>query len=157
MKNVNRSSLAWQVAGFGVIAGMRSSSPMALLSRHFSRHPAPALQRSGWRRLCSKPAAGIFSLIALGELAVDKMPSTPDRIVLPGLVGRATAGAVAGAMLNKASEGKLPAAPLIAAAVALASTFASFYLRRELAKKIPDKSVALIEDAIVYGVGASLL
>jgi uncharacterized membrane protein len=152
----DRSSLAIRAAGFGVIAGMRATSAPVLLGRHFCKQPVKALERSTFGWICSPAAATVLTIMAIGETVVDKLPSTPDRIAVPGLIGRGLSGALAGAVLNKASGGKMPAAPLVGLAAAIGSSFASFYLRKELAKKLPDKIVALMEDAVAYAIGACL-
>jgi len=153
---MNKSNLTLKAAGFGLIAGMRSSSAPAMLSNHFCRHRSAALQRSKWKWFCSRQASAILSVMAAGEVLADKVPSIPDRIAAPSLVGRALSGALAGAVLDKATGGKTPAAPWVGATAAVAATFASFYARRALSRKISDRKVAIMEDLIVYGVGAWL-
>lgn len=154
---MSKSAVIWNAAGFGIIAGMRSSSAPALLSNHFCKHQRPSLQNSKWKWFCSKRASNILSVMAAGEVLADKIPSIPDRISPPGLAGRALSGALAGAVLNKAEGGKTPLAPWVGAAVAVAATFASFYARKELSRKIADGKIAMIEDLIVYGIGGLLV
>src|SRR6266850_5288667 len=36
----------------------------------------------------STAAVAVFTLLALGELIIDKLPATPNRTKLPGLIGR---------------------------------------------------------------------
>jgi len=150
---MSKSSIAWRAAGFGVIAGMRSASAPALLSNHFCRRENKALHGSKWKWFCSKRAANVFSVMAAGEVLADKIPSIPDRISPPGLIGRALFGALAGAVLDNATGGKTPSAPWAGAGAAVAATFASFYGRKALSRKIADRKIAVVEDLIVYGVG----
>lgn len=154
---MSKSDLIWKAAGFGILAGMRSSSAPALLSNHFCKHPSVDLRRSKWKWFCSKRASGILSVMAVGEVLADKIPSIPDRISPSGLAGRALSGALAGFILDKATGGKTPAALWISAGAAIAATFASFYARKALSQKIPDKKVAVMEDLITYGTGAWLV
>jgi len=153
---MSKPDVIWKAAGFGIIAGMRGSSAPALLSNHFCRHWSPNLHWSKWKWFCSKRTSNILSVMAAGELLADKIPSIPDRIAPPGLLGRALSGAMAGAILNKAMGGKTSAAPWVSAGVAVAATFASFYTRKALARKISDRKVAVMEDILVYGVGVWL-
>jgi uncharacterized membrane protein len=153
---MSKSSVIWSAAGFGIIAGMRSGSAPALLSNHFCKHKNNALRGSKWKWFCSKPASNIFSVMAAGEVLADKMPSIPDRISPPGLAGRAVSGALAGMVLDKATKGRTPVAPLVGAGAAIAAAFASFYGRKALSRKIADRKIAVVEDLIVYGIGAWL-
>jgi uncharacterized membrane protein len=152
----HQSSIA-QVIDLGILAGMRTASAAFLLNCHFRKYPSPTLSGSRWGWIASDTAKTACTLMAAGEVLADKIPSIPNRTDLPGLIGRGLAGAAAGAILNKASNGKMPPAPLIGAASAIASTYASFYLRQEAARHLKPTLAALMEDAFVYGIGRALL
>ena len=152
---MSKHDLTWQAATFGALAGMRASSAPALLSSHFCKHPA-SLKRSRLNWFCSARTSGILSAMAAGEVLGDKLPAAPDRIAPTGLIGRAVSGALAGAVLDKAAGSRRPYALWIGAGAAVAAAFASFYIRKALSEKISDRKVAVMEDLLVYGVGALL-
>jgi uncharacterized membrane protein len=83
-----------------------------------------------YRKLTGSPGAVlVFTLGALGELVIDKLPSTPNRTRLLGLVA-GVAGAIAGG-------------------------FAGYEVRKRLVRalKVPDFVIALLEDLVAIGGG----
>ena len=50
-------------------------------------------------------AAVIFTIFALVELVTDKLPKTPSRTALPGLIARILLGGMSGACVASAGEG----------------------------------------------------
>ena len=86
------SSTLAHAAGLGAIAGLRSMTAPALLSRRLRR-------RRLWHRLRSRsalvlllatrPAGTALTVLAAGELVADKLPFVPARTEFPSLVGRA--------------------------------------------------------------------
>ena len=152
---MSKHDLTWQAAAFGAIAGMRASSAPALLSNHYCKHPAN-LKKSRLNWFCSAKTSGILSAMAAGEVLGDKLPAAPDRIAPAGLIGRAVSGGLAGTVLDKATGSRHPYAPWIGAGAAIAAAFASFYTRKALSERIADRKVAVMEDLLVYGVGALL-
>lgn len=102
--------------------------------------------------------AKILKFVALSELVVDKLPSTPNRIK-PAVIGfRVFSGALAGASIYKATGGKAVIGALIGGTVAFASTFGSYFLRKSAVKSshIIDPVIGAIEDALVVGSGMGL-
>jgi uncharacterized membrane protein len=115
----------------GVAAGMRTSAPLAALV---------------WKSPQAPVTKSVATLMWLGELAVDKLPFTPERRSLPGLVARLASGAIAGAIRGRA-EGVPRVGALVGAAGAAASTFGAAYLRAWHGERMPKLGVALAEDA----------
>ena len=80
----------------GVIDGLRSMTAPAIVAWAAHR---------GWLNLLnsslsfmgSTPAVAFFTLGALGELVVDKLPSTPRRTARLGLIARSVLGGLSGA------------------------------------------------------------
>lgn len=148
-----------RAAALGVIAGLRSMGAPALVSAHFARTPSPALTESplGW--LGMPKTAGVFRLLALGEMAGDKLPITPPRIVPAPLIARGVSGGVSAAALCVAEGKRAEAGAVIGIAAALASSFGFYHLRRWAgqAGKVPDPVLGAAEDALAYGVGRSVL
>ena len=146
-----------QVAGLGFLAGLRTTSPHAFLGAHFQGREAQ-LAGTPFRWLASPAAATVLTLMAGGELAVDKVPSIPARIEPPSLILRALSGASAGAVLSMARDRSPATGAILGAAAALVGSFAGYHARRALTHGggLPDPPVALLEDALVI-VGGQLL
>lgn len=141
-----------QAACLGVIAGMRSMGAPALVSDRLVRTPSAPLEASPLRWLGTARTAGVFKLLAAGEIVGDKLPKTPPRTAPALLLARLLSGGLSGAALCLAA-GK----PSVtgAAVGALAGTFAFYHLRRSLdrATGLPDPLIAVAEDALAYGGG----
>ena len=130
------------VAGaIGAISGSRSMLGPALVARQV----APRLPQS------------ITTLMAIGEMAADKHPATPDRTSALPLIGRMVMGGSAAAMYARRDR-RVPAA-IVGAAAAVAFTFAAFHLRRLATERlhVPNLAAGLIEDALAVGIGALVL
>ena len=96
-----------------------------------------------------------FTLFALGEMAVDKLPKTPNRTAPGPLAVRIIFGAFCGAALCAAAGlGILPGI-ILGAFGGIAGTFGGYHVRRWLTvgRGLPDIVIALLEDAIAIGGG----
>ena len=153
------SKTFWQVLGLGVLAGMRTTSAPVVASQVLSRHPSKHLANSPLRLMQSTNVALGMKVLALGEAVGDKLPKTPNRIAAGGVIGRCFAGSLAGASIYKAAGKSALTGALLGSAVALGSTFGSYYLRRFVVNKtgIFDPYIGTIEDALVAGAGAGLI
>jgi uncharacterized membrane protein len=138
----------------GVIAGLRSLTAPAVVAwasrlRWLNLHDSP-LSFMG-----STAAVALFSLGAVGELVLDKLPWTPSRTAPMGLVPRGLFGGLAGAAV--ASSGSQPVAlgAVLGAAGGIAGAFGGYEVRTRLVRalKIPDLVVACMEDAVAIGAG----
>jgi uncharacterized membrane protein len=159
MKKFKISHPFWQVMGMGVLAGMRSTAAPVITSHILSHHRSRSLGNSPLSFMQSENIAKALKVIALSELVMDKLPSTPNRIK-PAVIGaRCLSGALAGASIYKASGGNAIAGAIIGATAAFASTFGSFYLRKGTVKKtrLFDPVIGGIEDALVIGAGVGLV
>ena len=98
----------------------------------------------------SLPAVIILTLLALGELVVDKLPNTAKRTEITGLIARILTGGIAGACI--ADGGAQPAllGAVLGAAGGLVGAFAGYQLRTRIVNGlgIRDLYVALVEDLI---------
>lgn len=143
----------------GIIAGMRTMSAPAISSIIISRTTAGNADNLFLRIMQSKKTAAILSLAACGEFVGDKLPTTPNRIALPGLIPRFLSGTLAGAGVYSAKGKKPVIGALIGGTTAIAATFGSFYLRRYIVDyiKLPDAYIGGIEDAIVVASGIALV
>lgn len=145
----------WQALGIGTLAGFRSTAAPAVTTHILSHHPSKALEGTPWQYMQSEKVATALKLLTLTEIVGDKLPNTPNRIVLQGISARMLMGAISGASIYKASGHKAYLGALIGGSAAVLSTFGSFYLRKSVVKstKIFDPIIGGIEDALV---GASI-
>jgi uncharacterized membrane protein len=134
----------------GVIAGLRSMTAPAAVSW---------AARLGWLHLENTWLAFlgfaatpyVFSLLAIGELIADQLPSTPSRKAPMGFGARIFVGALCGAALGAPSDALIGG--LIAGVLgAIAGTLGGYEFRSRLAKAVgKDLPIALLEDAIAIG------
>jgi uncharacterized membrane protein len=139
----------------GIVAGLRTMTAPAAVS-----WAAPL----GWLDLVSTPLAflgyaftpWILTAMALGELVVDQLPTTPSR-KMPGPFGaRIVSGGLSGGAIGAAS-GALVAGLLAGIAGAVIGTLGGHAFRARLAKEFgSDRPAAFIEDAVAIG-GAFLI
>lgn len=148
----------WQVVGLGALAGMRSTSAPLIASHILSHHQLKKPDHSSLRLMQSKNVALVLKILAVGEIIGDKLPSAPNRIKPTSLGFRMLSGALAGACVYKATGDKAAIGALIGGAVAFASTFGSYFLRKGTVKTshVIDPIVGAIEDALVIGSGIEL-
>ena len=87
--------------GIGVIAGLRSFTAPAVVSWAAALH---WINLSGtWASwVGSWVTVGIFTVLAVGELFLDKQPKTPPRTAPPSFIARIGSGAFAGAVIGTA-------------------------------------------------------
>jgi uncharacterized membrane protein len=131
----------------GVIAGLRTMTAFAAIS--WAAYFGWVNLGGSWLEfLGSVWTAPIVTLLALGELVTDQLPSTPSRTVPAQFGGRVLVGAVAGAALGVPSHVWLTSA--IAGIVgAVAGTLVGKQFRTWLAGAFKaDRPAALIEDVI---------
>lgn len=131
----------------GVLTGLRSLTPPAATAwgAHWGWFKLPRLL--GW--VGTAPAVVIFTVLALAELAADKLPKTPARTAPAGFCARIVMGGFAGACLAAAGRGALLGV-LLGVLGAVVGTFAGYHARTGLAKLFnsPDLPLALTEDII---------
>ena len=154
-----RPAKFWPVMGFATLAGMRSMSAPAFLSHYLSTQPHSGLAGSSLRFLQKPVAAKLLKAIAAGEMVMDKLPNTPDRIAPPVLLGRLVSGALVGAAWYKSRQGSAVGGGVLGGLAAVAATFISYALRTGISKQTetPIALVGVAEDALVVGSGAALL
>ncbi len=134
----------------GFFGGLRALTPAAAAA--WAVHlgwfvPAAAL---AW--LGSPWTVGIVTLLALGELVGDKLPSTPARTAPPGLLARIATGALTGAAVASPSGATILGA-IVGAVAGVVGCFAGYAARTRLGRAfgLPDLVVALLEDAVTIG------
>ena len=142
-------------AGLGAVAGIRSMTPPALLSRAAARGQVRGIERTPFAFLASPGVAGLLTVLAVGEISADKLPFAPDRISAPGLAGRLATGALVGAALYASDGRKGATGGAVGALSSLASSYLSFYLRTGAQQRLglPNPAGGVIEDAIALSLG----
>lgn len=146
------------VAGIGVLAGMRSMSAPALVSRQIARRRSAAGSGPPDRFLASPRVASALTVLAAGEMVFDKTPWVPRRTKLPSVFGRALWGALSGVLIAGRRGSSRLLGGLVGSAAAVGSTFLSYNLRTEAGRlsNLPDPILGLVEDGIVYTAGSRL-
>lgn len=145
-------------AGLGAIAGMRSMAAPALLSHQLAQRPRWWPRTTIEQMLSTETASRVLKVLAVGEMAVDKMPGIPDRIDLPFLAGRALSGALTGAALASYERRRTMPVALVSALSAVGATYAMFYTRRFGSHRfLREPFLGFLEDGIAVGAGLRLL
>ncbi len=140
--------------GLGVVAGMRSMSAPALVTK-IARHGKLAVPGSKLGFLNGKGALSTTLLLAAGEIVADKLPKTPSRTDMGPLITRAVSGGLSGAVLCVAKKRSVWLGVMYGAMGALGAAFAAYHLRKTVTESLglPDSVVGLAEDAVVASMG----
>ena len=130
----------------GVVAGLRTMTPAAAVS--WAAYLGYLNLDGSWLLfLGSIWTVTIFTVLALGELITDQLPSTPSRKVPPQFGARVLIGAVAGIAIAGPANALLGAVAGFGGAVV--GTLGGAELRARLAASFgKDAPAAFIEDAI---------
>jgi uncharacterized membrane protein len=138
----------------GVVAGLRAMTAPAVVS--WAAH-------LGWLKVDGTPLAflgaawtpWILTLLAVGELVTDQLPSTPSRTVPIQFATRILSGAVSGGALG-VQAGSLLVGAVLGVLGAVIGTLGGRAGRAALAARIGARPAAFLEDAIAIG-GALLI
>ena len=144
--------------GIGIVAGLRSLTAPAAVAwgAHLSwlnLHGSP-LAFMG-----STTAVAIFSLLAIGELVADKLPTMAKRTSPAPLIARIITGGLCGACLCAAAGRLLAAGALLGGIGGIVGAFLGYEIRRRLVNNvhIKDFVVAVCEDVIAVGLALFLV
>ncbi|MEO8971640.1 MAG: DUF4126 family protein [Ktedonobacteraceae bacterium] len=140
-----------RAATLGFVAGLRSMTPLAWLSRTSQRDPEPA---NAVEEMLDSPAARIVtSMLASGELIGDKLPVIPSRLKPGPLTGRLLIGGLVGMRICRRYHQSLVVGAILGAASAAAGSYAGNFARTRLAEntKIPKFVPGLAEDGLAMG------
>jgi uncharacterized membrane protein len=137
---------AFPVLGFAT--GLRCMTPIAVLCwfayfQHLALGPT-------WGFWAATPiAACVFTVCALGEWVVDKVPQCPNRTDTFPLVARFLFGGLVGALAATGLRGPALEGVILSVLGAAIGTFSGFMLRRFFSQNLgQDLPVALAEDGI---------
>jgi uncharacterized membrane protein len=143
----------------GVVAGMRSMMPLAVLAITLSRRPelAPAVSPVHWFSL--RAVAVVLGLAAIAEIVTDKLPRTPNRTALGPFVVRVASGAVTGAALVQIGHIDAWIGAGCGAIGAILGTFGAFHARRFAGRVtgIRDPYIGALEDVIAIALAAAVV
>jgi uncharacterized membrane protein len=139
----------------GVVSGLRTvTAPAAVSWAAFL----------GWLPLRGGPlgflAASVtpylLTLLAVGELIVDKLPRTPSRKAPVGFSARIVSGAFCGAAIGMAGGGAWMVGLVAGGVGAVIGTLGGYEFRSRLVKAIGgrDLPIALVEDLCAIGAAA---
>ena len=139
----------------GVVAGMRSQMPLALLAVKASQGRFAA--DAGLPLCLLRSRAALLGLggFTIAELIADKLPFLPSRHELGPMAGRVVLGGVAGAALtHEAGQSALAGAALGAVGAGL-GTDGAYHARVALgqATGVPDPVLGAVEDVLAIGLG----
>ena len=158
MKRLTKSTVR-KTLGLGVVAGMRSMSAPALLSRAMRQGRVENLADTRFAPLLSSKVFSVFYLLAAGEMVADKSAGIPSRISPPALLGRAASGALVGAALFVSGEHRGISGAAVGTLATIAAAYASYYARSGAGEAlgVPDQMLGHLEDGIVLFGGLRLL
>jgi uncharacterized membrane protein len=134
----------------GVVSGLRAMTAPAAVS--WAAHLGWLHLENTWLAFLGFAATPyVFSLLAIGELITDQLPSTPSRKVPMQFGTRIFVGALCGAALGASGDALIGG--LIAGVLgAVAGTLGGAEFRSRLATAFgKDLPAALLEDAIAIG------
>ena len=141
--------------GIGVIAGLRTFTAPAVVSWAAVLHWIN-LNNTWASWVGNLITAIIFSVLAVGELFLDKQPKTPARTAPPSFIGRIISGGFAGAVVGTVwsfTYGALGAGVV----GAVVGTMVGYHVRARLSGSLGrDLPAALIEDVVAVGGGFAL-
>lgn len=147
--------------GIGVVTGLRSMTPLALLALALNRPDSavPAWNARLARYTHSRLALAISAITltaAIGEAIFDKTPIIPARIQPGPLLGRLAIGAATGGVLCRSEDASPWVGAALGAATAGVTAAGAFYTRREVKRltHVPDFALGLGEDLLAGSLGA---
>lgn len=136
----------------GLVGGQRAMTPLAAVAVAGARGELPV--DSGAPRLLSHPlAAAGATLLAAAEMAGDKQPTAPDRVVPIGLAARVATSAIAGMALAPRDRRWLGAA--VGGATALATSYVGWRARCAAMTRWGQTGTGFVEDAAVLAGAAA--
>jgi len=135
----------------GLFAGLRALTPPAVTA--WAVHLGWLTVDPSLRWIGSIPAAVLLTLLAIGELVVDKLPNTPSRTALPGLIGRIMTGGLCGTCVAMGGGANAVLGAALGVAGGVIGCFGGYQVRTRLVKALGlrDLVVALVEDAVAIG------
>ena len=144
-----------RAAALGVVAGMRSQLPLALLALAVQRRRSAMRSSSSVDFLHVPVVRAALGIAAIGELIVDKLPFVPNRNEPGPLAGRIAFGGIAGAVFALETGAAIPGRALVGATAAGLGTLGAYHLRATVDRVtgLPDPLVGAAEDLLALALG----
>jgi uncharacterized membrane protein len=138
----------------GAVSGLRAMTAPAVVAWAAHRNWL-SLHGTSLSFMASTVAVVIFTLLAVVELIVDQLPSTPSRLKPRGLITRIVLGGLSGAAIAASAAQSLAFGALLGAVGGIVGAFVGHALRVRLVKvlKVPDFVIAVLGDALAIGGG----
>jgi len=153
MKHQHACALA---LGIGAVAGLRPTTALAVI--------ASALRRgrirpghSSFARIVSASTSKRIAGFAISDLVVDKLPFTRSRLDAAPLASRIVSGAICGAAIYGTVKKPIVEGAVFGGLGSLAGAITGYHVRQRLSRDMPDFVVALLEDALAVGAGATIV
>lgn len=138
----------------GLIGGQRAMTPLAAVAVAGARGELPS--DNGAPALLSHPlAAAGATLLAAGEMAGDKQPTAPDRVVPIGLAARFATAAIAGMALSPRDRRWLGAA--VGGVTAVVASYPGWRARCAAMERWSQARTGFVEDAAVLAGAAAVV
>jgi uncharacterized membrane protein len=117
------------------------------------------LHGSSLQWMGSRVTVVVFSLAALAELVMDKLPRTPRRTAAGPLIGRIVLGGLAGATLAASAGGPVAMGAVLGGIGSVIGAFTGYEVRRRVVRGLgaKDAVVALVEDLIAVGLAYAIV
>jgi len=98
----------------------------------------------------SVPSVAIFTVLAVLELVVDKLPNTPKRTAPGGLIARIVTGGLTGACVAAGAAPRPLMGALAGVAGGIVGCFGGYQARTRIVKALDtrDSNVACVEDLV---------
>ncbi len=136
----------------GALTGLRTFTPIAVLVWMLRLHHVFILG-SKFYFLHNLTPIVILTILAVGELIADKLPSMPSRLRPPGLLGRLIFGAICGVISGQTWGASWEVSAVAGLLGAILGAVAGYEIRKGWVHSLHwhDLPVALIEDVIAIG------
>lgn len=144
--------------GIGFVAGLRSLTAPAVVSwaAHLGRLD---LHGSPLRFMGSAVAVTVFTLGAIGEIAMDQLPKAPARTTAVPLTARILMGGLSGGCVCASGGQSCFAGALLGAVGGVAGAFGGYQARTRLVRAlgVHDAFVAIPEDLVAIGLACLIV
>jgi len=142
--------------GIGVVAGLRPITALAVIASAL-RHRWIRPGDSPFARIVSTSTSKRIAEFAISELVADKLPFTRSRLDVAPLTLRIASGAICGTAIHGTVKGSPVKGAVLGGLGALAGAISGYRVRQRLSRDMPDLVVALLEDALAVGAGATIV
>ncbi len=136
----------------GGLTGLRTFTPIAVLAWTL-RFRYMHIPGSSLHFLHTWAAVIILTLLAFGEIVMDKLPSTPSRLKPPGIIGRVIFGFICGMVSGQAWGANWETCAAVGVVGAILGALLGYEVRKGWVHTFHwhDLPVALIEDMVAVG------